>query len=84
MKAKHKCSQDLTFPSKKVIFVKGKSDDNYQAVFEIENKSKEDIAIKVKTNASEIYIVKPNITSIAPLETKRLQIISQPSLNIVK
>ena len=84
MKAKHKCSKHLTFPSKKVIFVKGKSDDNYQAIFEIENKSNEHIAIKVKTNASEIYIVKPNITSIAPLETKRLQIISQASLNTVK
>lgn len=70
----------LTFDAKKIIFTKDGSDEIYKARLGITNSLVEHVAIKVKTNASKVYTVRPNALKLAPFATVHLAISSNLSV----
>jgi len=73
-KSSLKESPYLAFDSDTATFIKDRNDELYKATVEIKNKSAEYIAIKVKTNTPEHYIVRPNLLSLGPFTTKEITI----------
>lgn len=82
-KSKLKRSPHLMFNSPTVTFIKGSQDRIFKSKVSITNKSSKHMAIKVKTNAPDVYIVKPNLFALEPYTVQELLISCNHTVNIV-
>ena len=74
MKQKEKKPSFLEFQHNKVFLSKSNTDENFHATITIYNKSTNNLAIKVKTNAASFYVVKPNSCELKPVSKVELNI----------
>lgn len=78
-----KKSPYLHFDPSKVTFDKDVRDNVYKAKVGVLNNCDKHVAVKVKTNAPDSYVVRPNVLLIAPFTKQELFISCKHTLAIV-
>ena len=73
----------ISIKSSKITFYKNNPNGHHYSTIVITNKLEQHVAIKIKTNVPEYYIVKPNIFIINPLDTTEVDISCQHRINMV-
>ena len=70
----------LVFDSEEIVFAKDTNTEAYVSKLKIINYSAEHIAVRIRTNAAEFYIARPNLPLLKPLTAQELSLYSKPSL----